>query len=162
MSTIDAPAATPSKFPINRVVAFAGPYVAILSGAVADWLLVHVHLLDLFHTTSTQVAGAITQLVVFALTSLLVWLGQHKWLDGWQKWEGVIETAIAGEHVNGPDDNGSFFDEPEDYDPVAAGDGFDPADEPEAEPEVIEEPEVDPPPPPPAARKPRASRPPQA
>ena len=51
--------------PINRVVAFAGPYLAILSGAIADWLIVHVHLLSLFHTTSTTVSGAITQLGVF-------------------------------------------------------------------------------------------------
>lgn len=106
-----------SKFPLNRIVAFAGPYVAIASGAVADWLIVHVHLLALFHTTKTQVAGAITQIAVFGLTAILTWLGQQKWLSGWQKWE----TTIAGDIFNGPDvaaDPASMgeYDE-EDFDP---------------------------------------------
>jgi hypothetical protein len=84
-----------SNFPINRVVAFAGPYIAILSGALADWLIVHVHLLGLFHTTSTQVAGAITQIAVFGLTALLVWAGHHKWLTGWQNFEAVLTAERA-------------------------------------------------------------------
>jgi hypothetical protein len=84
--------------PINRIVAFAGPYVAVLSGAVADWLLVHVHLLELFHTTRTQVAGAITQLTVFGLTALLTWLGQQKWLTGWQQHEQREQGVVVYEH----------------------------------------------------------------
>lgn len=87
-----APAAessTPS-LPLNRIVAFAGPYIAIASGAVADWLLVHVHLLALFHTTHTAIASWLTQATVFGLTALLVWLGQQKWLTGW------IELGAAG------------------------------------------------------------------
>jgi hypothetical protein len=115
-----------SAFPINRVVAFAGPYIAILSGAVADWLVVHVHLLSLFHTTGTQVAGAITQISVFGLTSILVWLGQHKWLSGWQKW---AYEAAAGEPFNGPE---PLLDElpAGSYDPETAGEGSVPVDEP--------------------------------
>lgn len=77
--------------PVNRIVAFLGPYIAIISGALADWLLVHLHVLALFHTTHTQVAGAITQLVVFALTAILVWAGQQKWLSGWQSFETTTE-----------------------------------------------------------------------
>lgn len=88
-----------NNIPINRLVAFAGPYISVLSGAIADWLLVHVHLLELFHTTKTQVAGAITQLVVFGITAFLVWAGHHKWLTGWQNWE----RTIAGPVFNGPD-----------------------------------------------------------
>lgn len=71
--------------PTNRIVAFLGPYIAVISGALADWLLVHVHVLALFHTTHDQIASTITQAVVFGLTALLVWLGQQKWLDGWIK-----------------------------------------------------------------------------
>jgi hypothetical protein len=122
-----------SKFPLNRVIAFAGPYIAILSGALADWLLVHVHLLELFHTTKTQVAGAITQLTVFGLTALLTWLGQQKWLDGWQKFEG----QVAGEEANGPEP-------PLDEHPADLGD-YDPelaAAEIEAEPEPVVGPEI--------------------
>jgi len=78
--------------PVNRIVAFLGPYIAIASGVVTDWLLVHVHLLALFHTTHEQIASTITQVVVFGLTALLVWLGQQKWLEGWQRFE---RTATA-------------------------------------------------------------------
>lgn len=130
-----------SKFPVNRVVAFAGPYIAILSGALADWLIVHVHLLSLFHTTNTQVAGAITQISVFGLTALLVWLGQQKWLTGWQNFEAIV----AGEGANGPDVVPE--DAPSgDYDPETAGEGSEP---------VVEPDEPPPPPPAPEARKPR-------
>lgn len=79
---------------LNRLVAFAGPYLAIASGAVADWLLVHVHLLGIFHTTHGQLASAITQGLVFTVTAAVVWLGHQKWLDGFQKWayQEVIDT----------------------------------------------------------------------
>lgn len=80
-------------FPLNKIVAFVGPYVAVLAGAVADWLLVHVHLLGLFHTTHNQIASAITQVVVFGLTAALVWLGHQKWLEGYQKWAYPIVHA---------------------------------------------------------------------
>ena len=127
-----APGASSTLFglPINRVVAFAGPYVAILSGAIADWLIVHVHLLSLFHTTSTTVAGAITQLGVFGLTSILVWLGHHKWLTGWQQ----FQAAVAGPAASGPVaalDTTDAVVPPEAllggaYDPATAGEGSEP------------------------------------
>jgi hypothetical protein len=90
------------KFPINRIVAFAGPYIAVISGALADWLIVHVHLLGLFHTSQTALSGAITQVVVFGITALLVWAGHQKWLSGWQDWE----KTVAGAMANGPDTPG--------------------------------------------------------
>lgn len=137
-----------SKLPVNRIVAFAGPYIAILSGAVADWLIVHVHLLSLFHTTNTQVAGAITQIAVFGLTAILVWLGQHKWLTGWQQ----FEQLVAGDAANGPEVH------PEeapsgDYDPETAGGDSEPVPEPEEPP--MPEPDEPSPPPAPATRKAR-------
>ena len=87
-----------TNFPINRIVAFAGPYIAVVSGALADWLIVHVHILSLFHTSETAISGMLTQGLVFGLTALLVWLGQQKWLSGWQNWE----TRVAGEAYAGP------------------------------------------------------------
>lgn len=139
-----------NKLPINRIVAFAGPYIAILSGAVSDWLLVHVHLLELFHTTKTQVAGAITQIAVFGLTAILVWLGQHKWLTGWQQ----FEQLVAGEAANGPDVPPE--DAPAgDYDPETAGEGSEPNLEPADEPVEIASDDEPPPPPVPAARRAR-------
>lgn len=83
-------------FPLNRVVAFLGPYVAVASGAVADWLLVHVHFLALFHTTHNQIASAISQVLVFGITTLVVWLGHQKWLEGYQVWAYGKHTDTGG------------------------------------------------------------------
>jgi hypothetical protein len=100
-------------FPLNRIVAFCGPYIAVLSGAAADWLLVHVHFLSLFHTTHTTVAGAITQVVVFGVTALLTWLGHQKWLDGYQAWA-YGKNAPFPSQLAPPDgayDEGEFADD---------------------------------------------------
>ena len=107
---------TDSKLPLNRIVAFAGPYIAVVSGALADWLIVHVHLLGLFHTSKTAVTGVITQATVFGLTSLLVWLGHQKWLSGWQSWE----RTIAGSVFNGPEVAPHPIEAADPYDPTTA------------------------------------------
>jgi hypothetical protein len=85
-----------SRLPLNRVVAFAGPYISIASGAVASWLLVHVHLLGLFHLQKDGLATGIAQGVVFALTALLAWAGHSKWLQGHQLMLQQAATAAAG------------------------------------------------------------------
>jgi hypothetical protein len=85
------PAATP--FPLNRLVAFLGPYLAIASGTVATWLLVHVHALATFHVNHDHLASALAQVAVFAISTLVVWAGHHKWLSGWQQWESRIARA---------------------------------------------------------------------
>lgn len=73
-------------FTPNRFVAFFGPYIAVASGVLADWLLVHVHVLALFHVTSTSLSAALAQIAVFGVTTAVVWLGHQKWLDGWIAW----------------------------------------------------------------------------
>jgi len=80
---------------LNRIVAFLGPYLAIAAGAIADWLFVHVHFLANFHVQANQIANAIAQAAVFGLTALVVWLGQQKWLDGFQKWAYSTGVQIA-------------------------------------------------------------------
>jgi hypothetical protein len=69
-------------FPLNRIVAFFGPYIAIGSGILASWLLVHIHLLGLFHLQHDGLASAIAQGLTLLLVSLLTWAGQSKWLTG--------------------------------------------------------------------------------
>jgi hypothetical protein len=88
-----------SKLPINRIVAFAGPYIAILSGAVVDWLFVHLHFLTNWHTNASSITKWLTQALVFGLTSLLVWLGQQSWLKGWIEWESKVQKQIAATPV---------------------------------------------------------------
>jgi hypothetical protein len=90
-----------SSFPFNRVVAFLGPYIALLSGAIVDGLFVHLHFLANWHTSASAITNWLTQALIFALTSVLVYLGQHKWLDGWQKWESV-QKGIAATPVPEP------------------------------------------------------------
>lgn len=77
--------------PMNRILTFAGPYISLGSGAVASWLLVHVHLLGLFHFQRDGLATGITQGVVLLLTAALSWLGQRAWIKGHH-----IELEAAG------------------------------------------------------------------
>jgi len=93
----------PSLFGIglNRIVAFGGPYLAALAGVVATWLTAHVHLFATFHVGNNDLADAIAQATVFGVTTLVVWLGQHKWLDGFQKWAYGVYEDIS--HVELPE-----------------------------------------------------------
>lgn len=53
-----------------------------VAGILATWLTVHVHFLATFHITSTSVAGALTQLGIWGVTTLTVWLSTHNILKG--------------------------------------------------------------------------------
>lgn len=70
------------RIPINRVVAFIGPYVSVAAGGVAAWLAARVNLAGVpgldQHNLATEIAAGIT----FVVTSALVWLGHSKWLKG--------------------------------------------------------------------------------
>src|SRR5579862_7490163 len=79
-----------NPFPLNRIVAFIGPYIAIASGALATWLIQHFPGLHLDKATT---ATAITKAVVFAIGTGVTWALHHKWLDGWQKWEALVFGA---------------------------------------------------------------------
>jgi ABC-type multidrug transport system fused ATPase/permease subunit len=94
----DASADETVGLPLNKLVAFAGPYISVISGALATWLLTHVNFLSLFEFSNAQVAESITQLVVFAIVSGVTWLGQQKWLNGWQKFEADMRQPML-EHA---------------------------------------------------------------
>ncbi|MEO6702899.1 MAG: hypothetical protein ABI140_20910 [Jatrophihabitantaceae bacterium] len=68
----------------NRLVAFLGPYVAIGSGALAAWL---AHNLPGLHLQQQGTAAVLATAAEFLGGVLVTWSLQHKWLDGWQKWE---------------------------------------------------------------------------
>jgi hypothetical protein len=87
-----------SRFPLNRIIAFFGPYISIVAGALASWLLVHVHVLGLFHLQHDGLSTAIAQGTVFLLTALLSWAGSSKWLTGHQIMlqQGVTAAAAVG------------------------------------------------------------------
>jgi hypothetical protein len=79
----------------NRVVAFVGPYISVGAGVVTTWLTNHVHLFATFHVGNDDIAHAIAQAGVFGVTTLVVWLGHQKWLDGFQKWAYSTGKAIS-------------------------------------------------------------------
>lgn len=70
--------------PANRIVAFIGPFVAIVAGALAAWLGKHFPGL---HLNMTKTAAAITQAIEFAVGAAVTLALHSKWLEGWQKWE---------------------------------------------------------------------------
>lgn len=88
--------------PLNRLVAFVGPYISSLAGIVAAWLLVHVHLFSLLHFGGDQVAQGIAQLVTFVTVAGLTWLGHSKWLSGHIAWEQAVVNAAQGVSISAP------------------------------------------------------------
>lgn len=119
---MDEPAATQpeqqSKLPINRIVAFLGPYIAVISGWLANWLIVRVHVLSEFNVHKTTIESVLAQIFVFGVTAILVWLGQHKWLTGWQQYEQQIAAQIPDDIADHPYADLTPDDEPasEDFD----------------------------------------------
>jgi hypothetical protein len=84
------PPPTLPSFPYNRVVTLLGPFIAVLAGAIATWLSQNFPGLVPAEATT---ANTITQGIVFVIGAGIAWALQHKWLDGWQKWEGLVGGA---------------------------------------------------------------------
>lgn len=70
--------------PLNRVVAFAGPYLSLLAGGVAAWLIAKANVLGIpgLGTHHDELATGIAAGLTLLLTSGLSHLGQMKWLQG--------------------------------------------------------------------------------
>jgi hypothetical protein len=70
--------------PLNRVVAFVGPYTSAIAGGIASWLVARVNIAGLpgldQNNLKTGIAGGLTWLLVAGLT----WAGHSKWLTGHQ------------------------------------------------------------------------------
>jgi hypothetical protein len=68
--------------PLNRIVAFAGPYLSVIAGGIASWLVAKVNIVGLpgldENNLKTSIAGALAWLLVAGLT----WAGHSKWLAG--------------------------------------------------------------------------------
>jgi hypothetical protein len=69
-------------FPLNRIVAFAGPYLSAVAGGIASWLVAKVNIIGLpgldENNLKTSIAGGLAWLLVAGLT----WAGHSKWLAG--------------------------------------------------------------------------------
>lgn len=72
------------KIPLNRIVAFAGPYISLAAGGIAAWLVGKANIIGLpgvgehQHELATGIAAG----GVWLLTTGLAHLGQMKWLKG--------------------------------------------------------------------------------
>lgn len=91
-ASAQAPQPAAKTFPLNRVVAFLGPYVAIVSGVIAAWLVTHFPGL---HLNKASLETTITEAIVFVIGAVVTWALHHKWLDGWQRWESALNTPAA-------------------------------------------------------------------
>jgi hypothetical protein len=90
------------KIPLNRVVAFAGPYISILAGAIAAWVLAKWNVLAIpgLGLNGDSLATEITAGLTLALTAGLSHLGQMKWLKGAHielANDGLVQAAALSE-----------------------------------------------------------------
>jgi hypothetical protein len=89
------PAALDAKppFPLNRVLALLGPYIAVLAGGIASWASTNFPGLV---TDVPKTTAGITQALTFIVGALIAWGLQHKYLTGWQRWEGgMLALQVA-------------------------------------------------------------------
>lgn len=86
--------------PANRIVAFAGPYISLLSGAAASWLVVHVQVLGSLGLGQDKLAHGIAYGVTAGVGAAIPHLSLQKWLDGHQKFSSdlfaFVETLMDG------------------------------------------------------------------
>lgn len=71
-------------FSLNRVVAFAGPYLSLLAGAAATWIIAKANALGIEGLDQNETAQQIASALSFTLAAGLTWLGQSRWLRGHQ------------------------------------------------------------------------------
>ncbi len=87
--------------PLNRVVAFAGPYISIVAGGFATWLVAKANVLGIKGIDEANVATQASGALTFGLVSVLAWLGQSKWLTGHQL-EMAADARVAAAAVAAP------------------------------------------------------------
>jgi hypothetical protein len=67
---------------LNRLVAFAGPYISIAAGVVATWLIAKANALGIPGLDESDLAQQIAAALTFSLAAILTWLGSAQWLKG--------------------------------------------------------------------------------
>jgi hypothetical protein len=70
------------EFPLNRVVAFLGPYISVFAGGLASWLVARVDIIGIPGLDQNNLATWIASAITFVVTTLVTWLGHSKWLKG--------------------------------------------------------------------------------
>jgi hypothetical protein len=68
--------------PLNRIIAFAGPYISLAAGGAATWIIAKANALGIDGLDHDDTAQQIASGISFTLAAGLTWLGQSKWLTG--------------------------------------------------------------------------------
>lgn len=86
--------------PANRIVAFAGPYISLLSGAAASWLVVHVQVLGSLNIGQNRLANGLAYAATAGIGAVIPHLGFKGWLSGHQSYTDglfrLVETLDPG------------------------------------------------------------------
>lgn len=83
-----------TQIPVNRWVAFLGPVIAIITGGIADWLVLKVHILGSLGVNHDAIASALAWVLIGGVTAGLTWFGQSSWLRGHQQWTSEIMSLL--------------------------------------------------------------------
>lgn len=98
--------------PLNRIITFVGPYVALVAGVIATAIISSLHVTVIPHD---QLATGIANVIAFAVSSGLVWLGQQQWLKGHHIQLANLTPDLV---VTETSEEGDFEDEDDDPDGV--------------------------------------------
>lgn len=79
-----------SKFPYERVVAFAAGPIAIIAGWLGTQLTAHIGLFGSLGVTKDQTARAIVTVGTFGVGAICTYAAHHKWLGNLPKWWDTI------------------------------------------------------------------------
>jgi hypothetical protein len=85
-------------FPLGRLVALLGPYVSLLAGSIATWLVAKVDVLGIPGLNQANLATGVAAAITFVLVTAITYASHHKWLDGNSKWETALLDAWARAH----------------------------------------------------------------
>jgi hypothetical protein len=70
------------SLPLNRVIAFAGPYISVFAGGVATWIVAKMNVIGVAGLDQDNLSEQIASGLTFTLTAGLAWLGHAQWLKG--------------------------------------------------------------------------------
>lgn len=68
--------------PLNRLVAFVGPYISVVAGGLATWLIAKLNALGIPGLDKNDLAQQLASALTFTLVAVVTWLGSAQWLDG--------------------------------------------------------------------------------
>jgi hypothetical protein len=94
-----------TTIPLNRVIAFAGPYLSVVAGGIATWLIAKVNIAGIPGLDQDNLQTTIASGLSWLLVTGLSWAGQAKWLRGHQidiETRGQVDATAMSLAVTAP------------------------------------------------------------